>query len=108
MNSEEILLNLIKGSLHGLYLNLETIKMIPENHETRIAGFDDGKIVGLTYGIGSIEATIRLYERFKKNELPEEMVDRIMKVEESLQKISREDAHECVQQLIEMMQKPKE
>lgn len=101
MTSEEVLLSLLKGSIHGLRMNLDVIKMIPDTGDNRMAGFDDGKVVGISYAIGSLEATLRLYDRFLKGEMPGEMVERLKEEEKTDPTITKEVVDQIVQHLLD-------
>jgi|GEM_PF-3655643 len=75
MKNEDMLLQLIRGAIHGIEMNLECIKNLPEIVE--IPGFDDGKICGLAIARNAMLASLRIYDRWLKGELPDEMTERL-------------------------------
>lgn len=101
MNGEKMLLQLIGGTLHGLDLNIKCLTDLPYEDGTRLAGFDDGKICGLSQAKGALEACVRLYERYLKDEMPAEMVDRLMHDPKDDYKPSKKE----LQEVIDMIKK---
>jgi hypothetical protein len=68
-NDEEYLLDLITSTLHGMKLNIKVMTSIPDPTECP-AGFTDGKIVGYSHAVNSLEAALRIYKRKKDGTLP--------------------------------------
>jgi len=60
MTNEEFLLKVLHTAIQNILIKLECAKNIPE--EYTIPGFDDGKIVGLTLSLESLQQGLSLYK----------------------------------------------
>jgi|SRR6185436_18684843 len=76
MKNEDFLLKLIQGCVQGMEVNIQCLSNLPENSE--MPAFDDGKIVGYATAKNSVLAALRIYDRYLKGELPEEMEEQII------------------------------
>ncbi len=101
MTSEEYLFYLIEGMALGTEMNIECIKGFPEADENPV--FYQGKIMGLSQALGSIRASLRLYNAMKNGELPDEMLPE--KVIDMPDNMYHEVNIKLMKRLCEMMEK---